>query len=94
MRLALSKDFTITAAAASAISDGASALVPMRESEAEKRGPKPLARVVVHSAQSQHPSEFTDVPVETLFAKAGLSEDDVDPYEIKRRCCGPVYRLR
>ena len=94
MRPAFSKDGTMTAADGFAISDGASALVLMRESEAEKRGPKPLARVVVHSAQSQHPSEFTDVPVETLFAKAGLSEDDVDPYEIKRRCCGPVYRLR
>jgi acetyl-CoA C-acetyltransferase len=85
LRPAFSKDGTITAANASSISDGASALVLMRESEAEKRGLKPLARVVAHSTQSQHPSEFTCAPVgalETLFAKTGWSKDDVDLYEI------------
>jgi acetyl-CoA C-acetyltransferase len=85
LRPAFSKDGTITAANASSISDGASALVLMRESEAEKRGLKPLARVVAHSTQSQHPSEFTRAPVgalETLFAKTGWSKDDVDLYEI------------
>jgi acetyl-CoA C-acetyltransferase len=85
LRPAFKKDGTVTAANASSISDGASALVLMRESEAEKRGLKPLARIVGHSTQSQHPSEFTCAPVgamETLFAKTGWSKDDVDLFEI------------
>ena len=80
------KDGTVTAANASSISDGASALVLMRESEAEKRGLKPLARIVAHSTQSQHPSEFTcalrSAPLKPLFGKTGWTKDDVDLYEI------------
>ncbi len=85
LRPAFAKDGTVTAANASSISDGASALLLMRESEAEKRGIKPLARIVGHSTQSQHPSEFTCAPVgaiETLFGKTGWSKDDVDLFEI------------
>ncbi len=85
LRPAFSKDGTITAANASSISDGASALVLMRESEAEKRGLTPLARIVAHSTESRHPSEFTCAPVgaiESLLAKAGWSKDEVDLYEI------------
>jgi acetyl-CoA C-acetyltransferase len=85
LRPAFAKDGTVTAANASSISDGSSALVLMRESEAEKRGLKPLARIVAHSTQSQHPSEFTCAPVgaiQTLFDKAGWTKDDVDLYEI------------
>lgn len=85
LRPAFKKDGTVTAANASSISDGASALVLMRESEAEKRGLSPLARIVAHSTQSQHPSEFTCAPVgaiETLFAKTGWTKDDVDLFEI------------
>jgi acetyl-CoA C-acetyltransferase len=85
LRPAFKKDGTVTAANASSISDGASALVLMRESEAEKRGLKPLARIVAHSSQSQHPSEFTCAPVgaiETLFAKTGWTKEDVDLFEI------------
>ncbi|WP_323751946.1 acetyl-CoA C-acyltransferase [Marinobacter sp.] len=85
LRPAFAKDGTVTAANASSISDGASALVLMRESEAEKRGLKPLARIVGHTTQSQLPAEFTCAPVgaiEKLFAKTGWSKDDVDLYEI------------
>jgi acetyl-CoA C-acetyltransferase len=85
LRPAFKKDGTVTAANASSISDGASALVLMRESEAQKRGLKPLARIVAHSTHSQHPSEFTCAPVgaiQTLFAKTGWSKDDVDLFEI------------
>lgn len=85
LRPAFAKDGTVTAANASSISDGSSALVLMRESEAEKRGLKPLARIVAHSTQSQHPSEFTCAPVgaiQTLFEKTGWTKDDVDLYEI------------
>ncbi|BEH15305.1 MULTISPECIES: thiolase family protein [Marinobacter] len=85
LRPAFAKDGTVTAANASSISDGSSALVLMRESEAQKRGLKPMARIVAHSTQSQHPSEFTCAPVgaiETLFAKTGWTKDDVDLFEI------------
>lgn len=85
LRPAFAKDGTITAANASSISDGASALVLMRESTAEEKGVQPLARIVAHSTQSQHPSEFTIAPVgaiEKALAKAGWNKDDVDLFEI------------
>ncbi len=85
LRPAFAKDGTITAANASSISDGASALVLMNESEANAKGLKPLARIVAHSTQSQHPSEFTIAPVgaiEKLLEKANWSIEDVDLFEI------------
>ncbi|MGC1509709.1 acetyl-CoA C-acyltransferase [Ketobacter sp.] len=85
LRPAFAKDGTITAANASSISDGASALVLMRESVAKEKGLQPLARIVAHSTQSQLPSEFTLAPVgslQKLFAKTGWSVDDVDLFEI------------
>mgnify|MGYP000337523294 CR=1 FL=1 len=85
LRPAFKKDGTITAANASSISDGASALLLMSASEAEKRGLKPLARIIAHATHSQHPSEFTLAPVgaiEKLFAKTGWTKEDVDLYEI------------
>ena len=85
LRPAFKKDGTITAANASSISDGASALVLMLESEATKRGLKPVARIVSHATQSQHPSEFTIAPVgaiENVLNKAGWTKADVDLFEI------------
>ncbi|MGN5520147.1 acetyl-CoA C-acyltransferase [Halopseudomonas sp. Lyrl_26] len=85
LRPAFAKNGTITAANASSISDGASALVLMTESEATRRGLKPLARIVGHATQSQDPSEFTIAPVgamTNLFRKVGWSKEDVDLFEI------------
>lgn len=85
LRPAFAKDGTITAANASSISDGASALVLTRESVAKERGLKPVARIVAHSTNSRHPSEFTIAPkgsVEKVLAKAGWSVEDVDLWEI------------
>ncbi len=85
LRPAFKKDGTITAANASSISDGASALVLMLESEAKRRGLTPLARIVAHSTQSQAPAEFTMAPVgslEKLFAKTGWKVSDIDLFEI------------
>ena len=85
LRPAFRKDGTITAANASSISDGASALVLMTAEEAAKRGLKPLAKIVGHATQSQDPSEFTIAPIgamSNLFKKTGWSKDDVDLYEI------------
>ncbi|MDD0841928.1 thiolase family protein [Pseudomonas sp. Gutcm_11s] len=85
LKPAFKKDGTITAANASSISDGASALVLMTADEAAKRGLKPLARIVAHATQSQDPSEFTIAPIgamSNLFKKTGWSKDSVDLYEI------------
>jgi len=85
LKPAFKKDGTITAANASSISDGAAALVVMSGSEAEKRGIKPLARIVAHATHSQLPAEFTTAPVQgiaKLLAKAGWKAEDVDLWEI------------
>jgi acetyl-CoA C-acetyltransferase len=85
LKPAFKKDGTITAANASSISDGASALVLMTADEAAKRGLKPLAKIVAHATQSQDPSEFTIAPIgamSNLFKKTGWSKEDVDLYEI------------
>ena len=63
LRPAFSKDGSITAANASSISDGASALVLMAEDEAKARGLKPMARIVGHARHSQEPAEFTIAPI-------------------------------
>ena len=85
LKPAFKKDGTITAANASSISDGASALVLMTADEAAKRGLKPLAKIVAHATQSQDPSEFTIAPIgamSNLFKKTGWCKDDVDLFEI------------
>lgn len=85
LRPAFAKDGTVTAANASSISDGASALIMMRESDAESRGIKPIARIVGHSVHAQEPNWFTTAPVgamEKLYQKTGWTDKDVDLYEI------------
>ncbi|HPE32502.1 MAG TPA: acetyl-CoA C-acyltransferase [Parvularculaceae bacterium] len=85
LRAAFEKDGTVTAGNASAISDGAAALVMMRASEAEKRGLTPVARILAHSTHAQEPDWFTTAPVEAIrkvLDKAGWSAKDVDLYEI------------
>jgi acetyl-CoA C-acetyltransferase len=85
LKPAFSKDGTITAANASSISDGASALVLMRESTAKEKGVKPLARIVATASNSQHPSEFTIAPVGAIakvLQKTGWSAEEVDLWEI------------
>lgn len=85
LKPAFKKDGTVTAANASSISDGASALVLMTAAEAERRGLKPLARIVGHATQSQDPSEFTLAPIgamTNLFNKTGWTAADVDLFEI------------
>ncbi len=83
LRPAFAKDGTITAANASSISDGASALVLAGE-DALGDAP-PLARIVGHATHSIHPSEFMIAPIgaiEKLLARVGWSKDEVDLFEI------------
>jgi acetyl-CoA C-acetyltransferase len=85
LKPAFAKDGTVTAANASAISDGAAALVLMKESEAKKRGLKPLAKIVSTAAHSHEPEYFTTAPVPAMkkaLEKAGWQVGDVDLWEI------------
>ncbi len=80
MRPTFKSDGTITAANASSISDGASALVI-----SNKPGANPLARIVGHATHSRHPSEFTIAPVggiNKLLEKLNWTAADVDLFEI------------
>ena len=85
LRPAFREGGTVTAANSSSISDGASALVLMRRSGAERRGVAPLARVVAHAAHAQAPEWFTTAPagaIDKVLARAGWSKDEVDLWEI------------
>jgi acetyl-CoA C-acetyltransferase len=85
LKPAFSKDGTITAANASSISDGAAALVMMRESTAKRLGLPIAARVVAHAAHAHEPGLFTTAPVpaiQKVLKKAGWSADDVDLFEV------------
>jgi len=85
LRPAFAKEGTITAANASSISDGASALLLMHGGEAAARGLAPMARLVAHARHSQAPGEFTTAPIGAigkLFDKIGWSVADVDLFEI------------
>ena len=85
LRPAFKKDGTITAANASSISDGASALVVTSSEIAAQRNLKPLANILAYASHSQHPSEFTIAPVgaiEKVLKKTGWNAADVDLWEI------------
>ena len=85
LKPAFRKDGTVTTANSSSISDGAAALVLTRLSEAQRRGLKPLAKIVAHATHSHEPSWFTTAPVgamKKLFEKTGWGVKDVDLYEI------------
>ena len=85
LRPVFSRDGTITAANASSISDGASALVLMEEAEALSQGLSPIARIVDHARHSHDPEQFTTAPVgaiKTLFEKTGWNKESTDLFEI------------
>lgn len=85
LRPAFKKDGTITAANASSISDGASALIVTSDTVAAEKGLNPIANVVAYATNSQHPTEFTIAPVgavEKVLAQAGWDAKDVDLWEI------------
>ena len=85
LRPAFGKDGTVTAANSSAISDGAAALVLLNESEAERRGITPVARILGHATHSHEPERFTTAPVgaiEKLLDKVGWHVNDADLYEV------------
>lgn len=79
------KDGTVTAANASSIDDGASAVVVASESIAEQEGLKPLARIIAHTSYAQQPEWFTTAPakaIKNVCNKAGMKIEDIDLFEI------------
>jgi acetyl-CoA C-acetyltransferase len=85
LKPAFTKDGTITAATASSISDGAAALVLMRESTAAQRGLAPIARIAAHAVHAQAPELFTTAPagsIEKALKKAGWRKEQVDLWEV------------
>jgi len=85
LRPAFEKEGTVTAANASKINDGAAAVVLMSADEAARRGAKVLARIRAYAQHAQAPEWFTTAPataIEKALARAGLSKDDIDLYEI------------
>jgi acetyl-CoA C-acetyltransferase len=85
LRPAFSKDGVTTAGNASSLDDGACAMIVMSASEAERRGVKPLGRIVAYSTHAQEPQRFTTAPaaaVEKLLHLAQISVGDVDLFEV------------
>ncbi len=85
LRPAFQADGTVTAANSSSISDGAASIILMTAENAEKRGIKPLARIVAQASHAQAPEWFTTAPVEAtrkVLQNAGWKTEDVDLFEI------------
>ena len=85
LKAAFIKDGTITAATSSSISDGAAALVLMRESTAMKLGRTPIARIRAHAVHAQAPGWFTTAPagaIDKVLRQCGWAAKDVDLWEV------------
>ncbi len=85
LKPAFKKDGTITAANASSISDGAAALVMMRESTARQHGLRPVARIVSHAVHAQAPEWFATAPagaIDKALKKAGWDAKSVNLWEV------------
>jgi len=85
LKPAFKKDGAITAATSSSISDGAAALVLMRESTAKARGANVVARIHAHAVHAQAPEWFTTAPVgaiDKVLKKTGWAAKDVGLWEI------------
>ncbi len=91
LKPAFAKDGTVTAASSSSISDGAAALIVMRESTAKARGLKPLARVLAYASYAHEPEWFTTAPVGAIkktLARLGWKPSDADLYEVNEAFAG------
>jgi acetyl-CoA C-acetyltransferase len=85
LRPAFDKEGTVTAANASTLNDGASAVVLASEAAVEKFGLKPIAKILGAADAAQAPEWFTTAPAKALpiaLERAGVSKDDVDLWEL------------
>ena len=84
LRPAFTKDGTVTAANASTLNDGASAVIMMSKEKAEELGIKPLAKVISYADASHEPEWFTTAPAKAVpkaLDKAGLKASEIDFWE-------------
>lgn len=85
LRPAFDKEGVTTAGNASSIDDGAAAIVVASRAAAEKKGLKPLARIVGYAQHAQDPQWFTTAPAEAigkLLNRTGKSVGDIDVWEV------------
>jgi acetyl-CoA C-acetyltransferase len=85
LRPSFKKDGTVTAANASPLSDGGAAVVLASEEEVQKRGLKPIAKILGWGDAAQNPSKFTTAPalaIPKAIKHAGISAEQVEAYEI------------
>ncbi|MBL1213217.1 MAG: acetyl-CoA C-acetyltransferase [Ignavibacteriae bacterium] len=85
IRPVFKKDGTITAANASSINDGASAVLLMTKEKADKLGLKPMAKVTAQAAASKDPKWFTTAPIDAVnkvLDMAGMTTEQIDLFEI------------
>ena len=87
LRTVFQKDGTVTAANASTLNDGASALVLMSKEKAEELGLTPIAKLVGYGDAAHEPEWFTTAPskaVPVALKKAGLEVSDIDYWELNQ----------
>ena len=87
LRTVFQKDGTVTAANASTLNDGASALVLMSKEKAEELGVTPIAKLVGYGDAAHEPEWFTTAPsiaVPVALKKAGLEVSDIDYWELNQ----------
>ena len=85
LKPAFGKEGTTTAGNASSIDDGACAMVITNMREANRRGARPLGRIVAYTQHAQDPQWFTTAPafaIEKLLAKVGKTVNDIDLFEV------------
>lgn len=87
LRAVFTKEGTVTAANASTLNDGASALILMSKEKAEALGVKPIAKIVGYGDAAHEPEWFTTAPskaVPVALKKAGLEASDIDYWELNQ----------
>ncbi len=87
LRPVFQKEGSVTAANASTLNDGASALIICSKEKAEELGIKPIAKIVSYADAAQEPEWFTTAPSKALpiaLKKANLSTSDVDYWELNQ----------
>ena len=87
MRAVFNKEGTVTAANASTLNDGASALILMSKEKADELNIKPIAKIVSYADAAQEPKWFTTAPAKAVpkaLAKANLNTEDIDFWELNQ----------
>ena len=87
LRPVFKKDGTVTAANASTLNDGASALVLMSKEKAEELGIKPIAKIKGYADAAQEPEWFTTAPAKAVnkaLSNSGIGKEEIDFWELNQ----------